>query len=256
MNTNLPDLYTTSLPARVTSGAEGAHNGRKLLLWATLVTVALWFLPFSNYLLYPLRLFVTFIHESGHAVAAELVGGHVASLQINPNGSGVTWTAESPWWAWLVLSAGYVGAALFGALLLQVGRLTRWRNAGRNTLYASALLILVVTLLWGWHSLFTLVVGVALAAMLGAAGRYVKPQWADFLASFLAVQCSLSALGDLRTLFYLTTYAPGTDNDALFMAQHYVLPAAFWAVLWAVMAIAIMAVSLRSFWRATARQAK
>ncbi|HLV80949.1 MAG TPA: M50 family metallopeptidase [Chthonomonadaceae bacterium] len=254
MNTNLPDLSSLSPPARAAGSVEGPRNGRQLLLWATVATVALWFLPFSNYLLYPLRLFVTFIHESGHAVAAELVGGHVASLQIHPDGSGITWTAESPWFAWLVLSAGYIGAALFGALLLQAGRLTGWRNAGRTTLYASAALILIVTLLWGWHSLFTLLVGLALTALLGAAGRYVKPQWADFLASFLAVQCCLGALGDLRTLFYLTTYSPGTDNDAVFMAQHYALPAAFWAVTWAVMAVAILALSLRSFWRATARQ--
>ena len=39
------------------------------LLMATAATLALWYVPYSNYILYPLRLFVTFLHESGHALA-------------------------------------------------------------------------------------------------------------------------------------------------------------------------------------------
>src|SRR5438067_13926466 len=80
------------------------------LIWATVVTLALWYLPFSNYLLYPLRLFVTFIHESGHAIAGMATGMGVESLHVRPDGSGVTWVGSSPIWDWLTLSGGYVGA--------------------------------------------------------------------------------------------------------------------------------------------------
>jgi len=238
----------------VNSDAENFHASRRLLLIATLVTLALWFVPYSNYLLYPLRLFVTFIHESGHALAAILSGGSVASLTVHPDGSGVTFTRDAPLWGWLVLSGGYLGTALFGALMLQIGRLGRWRNAGRAALYSIAAALLVITALWGWHSLFTLVTGLALAALLWAIARYTSPRAANFAAAFLAVQCCLNALFDLRTLLYITSNHLG-DNDAVFMSQQYGLPASFWALLWAGMALVILLIALRGYWRATGARA-
>jgi hypothetical protein len=249
--TGLIGITQTATPsASVTS--EASLRSRKLLLIATAITVALTFLPAPyNIVLYPIRLFVTFIHESGHAMAAVLTGGSVASLTVFSNGEGVTQTYQPIWATWLVLSGGYLGTTIFGALMLQVGRLGRWQNAGRITLYACALCLLLVTLLWGHSNPFTLIAGIVLAALIGALARLATPQAADFIASFLAAQCCLNALGDLRILLYLTTNAPGRDNDAVFMQQHYLLPAVFWAVLWAGMAVIILSLALRSYWRAT-----
>src|SRR5579871_4590084 len=250
-------------------GPAPRRDTRGLLLLASLVTLGLWFIPYSDYLLYPLRLFITFIHESGHATAALISGGAVDSLHVAPNGSGVTWTSDSPIWAWLTLSAGYLGTTLFGALLLQVGRFTRWQNAGRTALYVAGGWILLVTLLWAHNpfnnpsnsvtggvipDFFTPVVGLILAGGLFLLARFSAPRVADFLAAFLAVQCSLNALGDLRSLLTITTNNLG-DNDALFMSQHYLLPPTFWAVLWAAMALVILSASLWSYLRATSRAA-
>ena len=44
------------------------------LLLAAILSIALWFIPFAEILSYPFRIFVTFIHEGGHAVAALLTG--------------------------------------------------------------------------------------------------------------------------------------------------------------------------------------
>lgn len=247
--------------------ASSPPDNRMLLLIATLVTVALWFVPYSDYLLYPLRIFVTFIHESGHAVAALLTGGSVDSLHVNPSGSGVTWVRVSPLWAWISLSGGYVGAALFGALLLQVGRLSRWRHAGRNALYALSFYILAVTVLWahnpfsnqpnaftgGGPDLFTPLAGLSLFGILFVLARLSSPRVADFLAAFLAVQCSLNALVDLRTLVFITSNHLG-DNDAVFMSQHYLLPPTLWALLWAGIGLLLLGASLWSYLRAIARQ--
>jgi hypothetical protein len=245
------------------------NDNRMLLLMATLVTVGLFFVPYSDYLLYPLRLFVTFVHESGHAVAALITGGSVESLHVSPTGSGVTWVRVSPLWAWISLSGGYVGSALFGALLLQTGRLTRWQNAGRTTLYAAAFYILGVTVLWAHNpfnnpgnsftgggmtpDFFTMLAGVCLFFLLFALARLSSPRFANFLAAFLAVQCSLNALVDLRTLLFLTTNNGG-DNDAVFMSQHYLLPPTFWALLWAGIAIVVIVLSLWSYNRAISAQ--
>ena len=50
--------------------AADARPQLKLLLIATVITIALWFLPYIGVVTYPIRLFVTFIHEGSHVLAA------------------------------------------------------------------------------------------------------------------------------------------------------------------------------------------
>jgi hypothetical protein len=252
MDGNLPTrLQNQSLDYSSSSQTAHGAEARKRLLIASLITLALWFVPYSDYLLYPLRLFVTFIHESGHALATLASGGRVVSLTISPDGSGLTQSYLNPAWAWLTLSGGYLGTTIFGALLLQVDRLHSRHNAGRKTLYVAGGFLILVTLLWSWSSLFTIVSGLALGALLIVMGRYLSPKAADFVASFLAVQCCLNALGDLRILLHITTQGAG-HNDAAFMAQNYGLSPVVWSVTWGLMALTILALALRSYWRATA----
>ena len=63
-------------------------NNRLWLAAALCLGVSL--TPWGPLVLYPFRLFTTWIHECGHAVMAVLVGGSVASITIEPNGSGLT----------------------------------------------------------------------------------------------------------------------------------------------------------------------
>ena len=91
----------------------------RTLLAVTLLSVALWFIPFAEYLTYPFRLFVTFIHEGGHALAALLTGNSVVSLSVSPDTSGLTVSTQGGFFSqMLTSSAGYVGATAYGALLL------------------------------------------------------------------------------------------------------------------------------------------
>ena len=60
----------------------------RTLLIAAAITIALWYIPFLSVLSYPFNLFVTFIHEGGHALAALLTGNRVASLSVAIDASG------------------------------------------------------------------------------------------------------------------------------------------------------------------------
>src|SRR5688572_2165632 len=103
--------------------AEDAKPQLYLLIIATIVTIALWFIPFADYIVYPIRLFVTFIHESSHAIVAVLTGGSVQSLTISADTSGVVYSAPSSTiGALLVSSAGYLGTTAFGVLMLYLIR--------------------------------------------------------------------------------------------------------------------------------------
>src|SRR5205814_9881083 len=81
------------------------------LLLAAVLSIALWFIPLAEILSYPFRIFVTFIHEAGHAIAALLTGNSVQSLSVAMTGSGETYTTQGGVMSQMIgSSAGYVGA--------------------------------------------------------------------------------------------------------------------------------------------------
>src|SRR5262249_27560459 len=116
---------------------------RALLAGAALLSVALWYIPGAHLALYPIRLFVTFIHEGGHALMTLVTGGHVQFITVAPDTSGLTMSAGGL--QGLIYMAGYVGATAFGALCLQ---LSRRRSGGKRGLYLLAGVVLAITLLW------------------------------------------------------------------------------------------------------------
>jgi len=239
--------------------ANDARPQAMTLLLAAVLSIALWFIPFAEILGYPFRLFVTFIHEGGHAIAALLTGNSVQSLSVAMNGSGETYTSQGGVLSqMLVSSAGYIGAMTFGALLLV---LIRRAVAARVVLLGSAALVLTLTIIFGvikpllagaWLSLsglpFTLLAGVLLSLGLFAVARFASARVATFIVSLLAVQCVLNALLDLKTVFFLSSpFAATVPTDALNMANATGVPALIWATLWIATSVLILVVALRQY---------
>ena len=81
------------------------------LLVAATISILLWFIPYAEILAYPFRIFVTFIHEGGHAIAALITGNSVSSLSVATNSSGETYTTQGGLISQLLISsAGYIGS--------------------------------------------------------------------------------------------------------------------------------------------------
>ena len=236
--------------------AQDARPQVRTLVAAAAITVLLWFIPYAEILTYPFRIFVTFIHEGGHALAAFFTGNEVHSLTVSMNGSGEVYSTNGGRLSTLfVSSAGYLGAMAFGALLLL---LIRRAFAARMMLVASAGLIGILTVAYGFFSplrhaalpsLFTLVAGGALFVGLIAAARFLSARAASFLASFLAVQCVLNALFDLKNVLFLSSpfFGAGVQTDAANMAAATGVPAFFWALAWIGVAFVILSVVLRAY---------
>ncbi len=229
----------------------------RTLLLATLITLALWFIPYAEILTYPFRIFVTFIHEGGHAVAAILTGNSVASLSVATNASGETYTTNGGLFSQMFISsAGYIGAMLYGTLLLV---LIRRSVAARIVLIGTALYIFVLTFffglfnpIWHWSGLsgipFTLFAGLIIAGALVAIARYASPRVASFFVSFLAVQCVLNALTDLKTVLFLSSpWGASVPNDAQNMANATGIPSIFWAILWIGVSLAFLSMAMRFY---------
>jgi Peptidase M50B-like len=227
------------------------------LLAATAISVVLWFIPYAELLTYPFRIFVTFIHEGGHALAALVTGNSVNSLSVAMNASGETYTTEGGFISrLLVSSAGYIGAMAYGALLLI---LIRRAVAARIVLLGSAAIIFALTLIYGlfkpivswgaWSGIpFTLVAGSSISVALVLLAKYASARVATFFVSFLAVQCVLNALLDLKTIFFLSSpFAPDVPTDAVNMANVTGIPALFWAVMWIALALVILWIAMRLY---------
>lgn len=100
--------------------------------------------------MYPIRIFVTFLHELGHAVGALITGGWVERIQINPNGSGFTSTAGGN--RSIILMGGYLGSALFGNILFFIGARSKILVKPMIVILAGAM---SVTALYWFNSMFT-----------------------------------------------------------------------------------------------------
>ena len=227
------------------------------LLIAATISVLLWFIPFAEFLTYPFRIFVTFIHEGGHAIAALLPRNSVASLSVAMNASGETYTTQGGLISQVFISsAGYLGSMAFGALLLI---LIRKAVAARLVLLGCAIFVFTLTMIYGlfkpifsmnmWSGIpFTLLAGTAISVGLVLIAKFASARVAAFFTSFLAVQCVLNALFDLKTVFFLASpFGPTVQTDAVNMANATGIPAILWTMIWIGLALAILWFAMRLY---------
>ncbi len=278
------------------------QNRNSSLLWLILATVAtllLMAVPFASALTFPIRIFVTFIHEGSHAMAALLSGFYVIRMTIHWDGSGLTLTSGQNVF---VASAGYLGTMLFGVFLLYQAQR---RDRTSLLLVGSGILVLLLTILfvngqaswlmvlplalagtlllgglrmnlpmpvrWGMlgaggllvlllaavcvmtGTLYSWVAGLSIGISLIALGVFTKPNWGQFIVNFLAVQCCLDALSDLKTLFFISSLT-GIQSDAASMAQMTGVPAFIWAFLWLASGVLLLGVTLWLIFQRPARK--
>ncbi len=278
------------------------QNRNSSLLWLILATVAtllLMAVPLASVLTFPIRMFVTFIHEGSHAMAALLSGFYVIRMTIHWDGSGLTLTSGQNVF---VASAGYLGTMLFGVFLLYQAQ---HRDRTSLLLVGSGILVLLLTILfvngqaswlmvlplalagtlllgglrmnlpmpvrWGMlgaggllvlllavvcvmtGTLYSWVAGLSISLSLIALGVFTKPNWGQFIVNFLAVQCCLDALSDLKTLFFISALT-GIQSDAASMAQMTGVPAFIWAFLWLASGVLLLGVTLWLIFQRPARK--
>ncbi len=213
---------------------------RNYLLGASALSIILSFVPFAGFLVYPFKLFVTFIHEGGHALAALATLGSVEAIAINPDTSGVTLSLGGL--SIIIASAGYLTSTLYGAALLLICRNGKNAKAALG-LSAAAVLGLTVFFMSG---MFGWIVGIVLTAALIFFAVVSNPKVAHFFLSFLAVQCCLNALYDLRTLFLLSATTREV-SDAVNMQRLTMIPAVVWATLWLGISLVVLWLALRGY---------
>jgi hypothetical protein len=215
-------------------------DGRLLLALAAAAVAGVLF--WNTWPLYPLKLLVVLMHESGHAAATLLVGGSVQSIRVSPDEGGLTVSLFPPSLLRQVVisSAGYVGSAISACVLLYAAARSK---EGRWPLIALAGWCALVAALYvrdGFTLLFTGACAAALALLARFAPAFVRRAVLVFVAAF----SSCYALYDIRDdLFHLHSWSGITDADALARVTY--VPAIVWGVAWAALSIALVLFTVR-----------
>jgi hypothetical protein len=187
-------------------------------LWAAVVlSLVVSLTPWAQFLLYPFKLFTTWVHECGHALMTILVGGRVARG--------------------LVASSGYLGAAVVGCLLMAA---TRVEKRAPAILLGLGVCMLFTLALW-MRNLFGFGVVLAWGVALVALARKGMGNAPRFLLSLLAIQVALNSVYDIRVLFLIDR----GQSDAATMARLFLLPSWMWATAWMLMSVAMLGATLR-----------
>ncbi len=200
---------------------------RWLVLGLVLVGVVVFW---QTWLVYPLKILVVFFHELSHGLAAILTGGSVVEIQLDPREGGLAVTRGGS--RFVILSAGYLGSLLVGGVILVAAAGSRQDRVitGILGVVLAAVTLLLVRPWFGFGMIF----GLAAAAVLLLAARFLSHGLNDFLLSVIGLTSCLYAVIDIKSD---VLDRPELRSDARMLAELTGLPTVLWGLLWIVLAV-------------------
>jgi hypothetical protein len=219
---------------------------QRALFLALLASLLLWNLPFAGLLLYPFKLFATWLHESAHGVVMVASGVGFDHMEIYSDASGLAFmrSGAGPTAAAAIAAAGYMGAPLIGAIFLVVGQT---RRGARSVLLTLAILLGVSAMFFVRNEFGLAAVGIGAGAFL-AISVLAPESVAIFVVNFVAAQACINAVLDIRVLFRANLVVNGVNvggSDAHNMASVTFGTASTWAAIWLGWSLLCFFVALR-----------
>lgn len=202
------------------------------------IVLLLWNIPALDFLLYPVRLFVTFVHESGHGLAALISGGHFERFEVYSSGAGIALTAGGS--RALILPAGYLGAAFVGAALFYLANTIPYPRVIAGVL---GVWLIAFSVLFTDFLSTAFVVGIGMGVVLIILSAKAPPDLTLILLNVLAILTGLNAVLDLVYLVNSSGATLGNiRNDAAAFSAEVapLIPAGVWAALWALTAVLML----------------
>ena len=192
-------------------------------------------IPFGNYVIYPINLLVTFMHEFWHAFFALLSWWSVHHLEVNTDGSWLATTAG--WMRSFILIWWYIWSALFGNLLLRIG-LQDKGNTSEKVLYTLAWLMIIVSLIWFSWIVSTLIM-IALSAIIILLAKFTN--YDKIILQFLWVASILFIIEDFNVW-------PSSDLSK-FTEIFIIIPQFVWMIVWLIIVLLITALNIRHIFK-------
>lgn len=177
----------------------------------------------------PIELLVTYLHEFSHGLMCILTGGKVASLEVNLDGSGVTYTYGGN--STLIYMGGYIGSCVFSNLLM------RFSLNDRTTRIASVFLAIsaiVVAIKWYSNDWTTLLL-IGLATLFLIIAKLYQIQ--SFILQFIAIASLIDIIQDFNV-------GPSSDLE-MFAAEIGIFSNSTWMYVWLLIVLAITIWNMR-----------
>lgn len=176
---------------------------------------------------YPIEILVAFLHEFGHATAAIISGGHVYSLRVNPDGSGLTITSGGN--KALICMGGYVGSCVFSNLLM------RFSLSSISKITCAILALAAIFSGFYWFSNIT---NLTILCVYAAGFLFISrfSGISSLILQFIGVACTIHIILDFRI-------GPSSDI-AQFQSVMGIFPYTAWMCIWLIIAVGITYVNV------------
>jgi hypothetical protein len=204
---------------------------RLLFLGGFTLYFALLWIFWESAFVYPLKVFVVFLHEISHGIAAVATGGSIQRITLSPYLGGACYCPGGN--AFITLSSGYLGSLGFGALILEGGR-KAGRHADRVVEVMGASMI-ILTLLFV-RGAFGFAFGLLFGAVLILAARRLTADRNRILLTVLGLTSCLYAILDIKSDVLDRPHLP---SDAHMLAELTAIPTVAWGVLWIGIALGV-----------------
>ena len=213
-------MRTSTRRRLVFLGGFSLYFGVLWLLWET---------PF----VYPLKVFVVFLHEISHGLAAVATGGSIQQITLSPRLGGACYCPGGN--AFLTLSAGYLGSLMWGGVILEAGQ-----RAGRKCHRVVRILGVCVVLLTFLfvRGIFGFSFGVLFGLGLVFLAQQLSAKANRTLLTVLGLTSCLYAVLDIKGDILDRPHLP---SDAFMLAELTGVPTLAWGVLWITVAIGVSA---------------
>lgn len=190
------------------------------------VVLAVVWLLWHTWWVYPLKILVVFFHELSHGLAAILTGGEIAGIELLAQEGGLCRTLGGN--RFLTLSAGYLGSLLWGGLILVAASRSRLDQLVTAALGALLLFAAVIWVrpIFSFGFPFSLLAGAALLAV----GLKASERVNDWLLKVIGLTSMLYALLDIKDDILDRPHL--RDSDAAALSQLTGLPTLVWGLIW------------------------
>ncbi len=199
-------------------------NNRRLIEITILLSIAIIsFLLWDTIILFPIKLFVVFLHEVSHAVAAIITGGSVIKMDVGLDLSGKCELTGGN--TFVIASAGYLGSFLFGAFLFYSAYSKKYINL-------SIITITIIVVLFSVNLITTPIVqilSIIFSCGLLISMKYAPANFNKYLLIVLGLISCLYVVYDIKEDILSHT---AVNSDASIIENITGIPALVWGFLW------------------------
>lgn len=198
------------------------------LIGIFIVIVFLW----NTQFVYPLKIFVVFMHEVSHGLAAIATGGSIKEIGVvaQEGGHAITIGGSRFW----TLTAGYLGSLLWGGLILVLAARTHFGKLTSTIIGVGMILISVLYLRNSFGFLF----GIGFGGALILVGIFLPDSINGWLLRVIGLTSCLYAILDIKSDVLDRSHL---RSDARMLHEEVTpyIPTIVWGVLWIGIAIVV-----------------